>query len=82
MEDVSVTKTFTEEEKIKELAEAVYPSYLSRQWKAPGEISDDYYVTIKYKDGKADSAAYRGDAGAALIADRIPGWLEAETAYK
>lgn len=82
MEDVSVTKTFTEEEKIRELAGALYPSYLSRQWKASGEISGEYYVTIKYKNGKADSAAYRGDAGAPLIADRIPGWLEAETAYK
>ncbi len=82
MKDLSVTKTFTEGEKIEELAEAMYPSYMSRQWKAPGEISGEYYVTIKYKDGRADSAAYRGDAGASLIADRIPGWLEAETAYK
>ncbi len=82
MEDVSVTKTFTEEDKIKELAEAVYPSYLSRQWKGAGEISSDYYVSIKYKDGRTDSAVYRGDTGASLIADRIPGWLDAETAYK
>ncbi len=82
MEDVSVTKTFTEEDKIKELAEAVYPSYLSRQWKGAGEISSDYYVSIKYKGGRTDSAVYRGDTGASLIADRIPGWLDAETAYK
>lgn len=82
MEDVSVTKTFTEEEKIRELAGALYSSYLSRQWKAPGEISGEYYVTIKYENGKVDSAVYRGDSGASLIADRIPGWLEAETAYK
>lgn len=41
MKDLSVTKTFTEGEKIEELAEAMYPSYMSRQWKAPGKFREN-----------------------------------------
>lgn len=77
-----VHKTFTEEEQIRELANAIYPYELSSDWKAPEVISDDYYVTIQYKNGVTDSATYRGENDAQLITQLIPSWLEAETAYK
>lgn len=81
-EDFLVTKTYTEEDKIKELAAAMYPRGLSRRWKLEGAVSDEYDVTVNYKNGKSTSSVYRGSPGAGLITDRIPGWLEAETAYK
>lgn len=81
-EDLSVTKVFTEEEEIKELAEALYPSNLSRRWKLPGALSSEYDVEIQYKSGEIDSSVYRGSPYASLIADRIPDWLDEETAYK
>ncbi len=81
-EDLTVTKVFTEEEQIKELVNAMYPSRLSTWWKRPGTFSDDYEVEIQYKNGEADSSAYRGSTSARLIADRIPDWLEKETAYQ
>lgn len=81
-EDLSVTKVFTDEERIKELAEVMYPSRLSTRWKLPGAFSNEYDVEIQYKSGEVDNSVYRGSPYAALIADRIPDWLEKETAYK
>lgn len=81
-EDLSVTKVFTEEEQIKELVNAMYPSRMNTWWKRPGTFSNDYEVEIQYKNGEADSSVYRGSTNARLIADRIPDWLEKETAYQ
>ena len=81
-EDFSVTKVFTEEEQIKELVNAMYPSRMNTWWKRPGTFSNDYEVEIQYKNGEADSSVYRGSTSASLIADRIPDWLEKETAYQ
>lgn len=80
--DTSVTKTYTEKEKIDELVGALYHRELSMAWKLPGTVNGDYSVTVQYKDGQADSAVYRGSSSAYLITDRIPSWLENETAYK
>lgn len=77
-----VHKTFTDETQIRELAEAIYPSGFTSYWKAPGVISNDYYVTIQYKNEETDSAYYRGSNDAELITRLIPSWLETETAYK
>ena len=51
-------------------------------WKRSGTFSNDYEVEIQYKNGEADSSVYRGSTNARLIADRIPDWLEKETAYQ
>ena len=80
--DVEVHKTFSDEEQIRELAQAIFPMGLSDYWKAPDAISEDYYVTIQYKNGKKATANYRGSDEAHLITAYIPKWLEAETAYK
>lgn len=80
--DTSVTKIYTEKEKIEELLPALYHESLSTAWKRPDALNEDYYVNVRYKDGRADSAVYRTSPNAYLITDRIPDWLERETAYK
>lgn len=81
-EDYSVTKVFTEEGQIKELEKALYPYGMSTWCKLPGVFSNEYDVTIQYKNGEVDSSVYRGSTSARMITDRIPDWLERETAYK
>ncbi len=78
----AVTKVFYDTEQIKELADALYPYDFNTYWMPEGTISQDYEVTVQYKNGMADSAYYRGSEYAGLIADRIPAWLERETAYE
>ena len=81
--DVSVTKTFSEREKIEELAEAMYHTELTTAWKLPDALDRDYSITVRYKDGQVDDAVYRGSSNSVyLIADKVPSWLESETAYK
>lgn len=80
-EDVEVYKTFTDRERIEELLQAMYPYGLSAWWKEADAISSDYKITLKYKDaGRAESLYYSDKAN--LITQRIPAWLEAETACK
>lgn len=78
-EDFTVSKTFSEEKQIADLLDAIYSSDFSQRWKGNGQIDSNYFVTIQYKD--ADR--YNGESKSAyLIADKIPDWLEKETAYK
>ncbi len=80
--DYSVTKTFYEEEQIKELLPAVYPDEFDTYWNPKGTVSGNYRVVIYYKDGMAGTAHYRGNNEARLVTERIPAWLEKETAYQ
>lgn len=80
--DFSVTKTFTDRAQIEELLDAMYPQEFVRGWKGQNVISDNYYVTVQYKDGSVTSSHYRGEKRALLITDKIPLWLESETAYE
>ncbi|MCI6551923.1 MAG: DUF6449 domain-containing protein [Lachnospiraceae bacterium] len=78
---LSVSRTFTEEEDIRDLAEAIYPIDMGVEWK-DDDVSNNYFVTIHYKDGETDSSNYRGSNNARLITEKIPDWLEQATAYE
>lgn len=80
--DYSVSKTFYGKEQIAELLQAVYSSEFDTYWNPKGTVSDNYEVVIYYKDEMAGTAHYRGNNTARLITDRIPAWLEKETAYQ
>lgn len=78
----TVTKNFNEEEQIRDIAQALYPRVFDDSWLSKDLIDYDYDVTVMYKDGTVDSVYYRGSGRAYLMADRIPDWLEKETAYE
>ena len=82
VKNYAVTKVFNDAEQIRELADALYPNEFDTYWMQEGAISEDYEVTVQYKNGLTDSSYYRGNEYARLIADRIPAWLERETAYE
>lgn len=81
--DFEVTKTFADQKQIEELTEAVYSYAFPGNWKEPGTFSNDYSVTITYKNSPKDSSYYyEYGSGSRFITDRIPDWVEKETAYK
>ncbi len=80
--EYAVTKNFYEEGQIRELLQAVYPSGFDQWWKPEGVIDADYEVIVQYKDGSTHSSYYRGSNDGGLITERIPAWLEKETAYE
>lgn len=84
-EGYSVTKTFTDEEQISELVKALYSDAFPQKWRQ--DISGNYSVTVQLKssvfDTKDDGAAsgyYRGSNSFYLITDRIPEFVDRETA--
>ncbi|MBR6769949.1 MAG: hypothetical protein IKM28_01665, partial [Lachnospiraceae bacterium] len=80
-DEFNISKTFTSEQEIRELVQAIYPSGMSNRWKSD-ELSDNYVVTIYYKEGKEDESSYRGNNEGRLITARIPRWLDQATAYQ
>lgn len=81
-ENRMVTKTFTEEHQIKELADALFPTNFETTFLPPDTISENYSVTVQLKSEMVDSSYYRGNNSFNLISDQIPDWLEKETAYE
>ncbi len=82
VQDYSITKTFSEEEQIGELVDALYPASFDSMFKMTDTISTDYYVYVQLKNGTNNSNYYRGDSGFYLITEKIPDWLVRETAYE
>ncbi|NLL77193.1 MAG: hypothetical protein GX235_08090 [Clostridiales bacterium] len=82
MDDWSITKTFSEEAQIKELAAALYPGSFDTGFKLHNVISNNYYVTVQMKNGSTNTGYYRGDNGFYLITEKIPEWLQRDTAYE
>lgn len=80
MEDWSVTKTYSGQEQIDELAGALYPS--SFDYSFNNKISNDYYVIVQLKSGATSSGYYRGDNGFYFNADKVPEWLKKDTDYE
>lgn len=84
----AVTKTFTEPEQIKELTAALYPDSFPTPWRA--NITSGYEVTVQFKNNiqnhtsayAANSAYYRGSDRFRIIAERMPEFVEKETAYE
>lgn len=81
-EDAIVTKTYTEKAQIEEILNAAYSVEFPEYWKGQDTFDENYSVTVQMKNGSTDSKYYRGINEFILIADRIPEWLEKETAYK
>ena len=81
-ENTTVTKVFTDEKQIEELADALYPSSFDSSFLGQDVLSDNYYVTIQLRNGTVTSSHYRGDNGFSLISEKIPDWLDKETAYE
>lgn len=80
--DWSVTKTFSDEQQIKDLAAALYPAAFNTRWMPRESIDSNYYVNIQFKNGMAGSGNYRVDGGYYLLAGKIPEWLKKDTTYE
>lgn len=75
--DFTVRKEFADKEQIEELLDAMYSNDFAQRWKADGAIDPDYFVTVQFKDDEK-----KANKNASLITDRVPEWLEKETAYE
>lgn len=76
-----ITKDFTDEKQIEELLDALYPAGFEDNLRS-SLARNQYSVTVHLKSSAMDSSYYRGSTNYVLIADRIPDWLEKETAYE
>lgn len=77
-----ITKTFTDKKQIEELLPALYSNSFYNPYKASGTFSNNYSVTVQLKSGNTSSSYYRGDNTYSLFADKIPAFVENETAYE
>ena len=84
-ETYAVTKEFTQEDQIEELLQAVYPVSMDNRWNTEDTFSNDYSVSVRFKDSEKEGASQsdsRDGKRLELITGRIPSWLAQETAYQ
>ncbi len=84
-ETYAVTKEFTQEDRIEELLQAVYPVSMDNRWNTEDTFSNDYSVSVRFKDSEKEGASQsdsRDGKRLELITGRIPSWLAQETAYQ